>query len=129
MNVMGVRMVSEEDLEALLADRDPEVRELTRRARALLLELLPDAVQTCEGGDLGFGVGPGYKGLVFVLTPLKDAVRLGIAGGAALPDPHRVMKGAGKVHRHVRLESEADLARRELRDVLEAAVRVRKASR
>ncbi|MQA84259.1 MAG: hypothetical protein GEV03_06470 [Streptosporangiales bacterium] len=120
--------VSDAEIDALLASFDPKVQAIARRACGLVRDVLPGAVLTVDGDDIGFG-GPdyegGYKGLVFVVTPLKAAVRLGIAGGASLPDPHSLMRGTGKVHRQVRLESEADVARPELRSLLESAVNAR----
>ena len=95
-----------------------EVRELTIAARDLLRSVLPEGVETCEGGDLGFGVGPGYRGLVFVLTPKAHGVRLGIAGGATLPDPHHLMTGRGRVHRHLQLTKPSDLEQAGLRELL-----------
>jgi hypothetical protein len=113
-----------DDLDGLLAGFDPQVQAITRRLFALVLEVLPAAVRHRDGGDLGFG-GPGYtggyRGLVFVVTPLRSAVRLGIAGGASLPDPAGLMQGAGKVHRHIRLTSEADVDRPELEALMESA--------
>jgi hypothetical protein len=98
------------ELEPLLADRPAAVQEIARRLLAIARELVPDAVESRDADDYGVGFGPGYKGLVFVITPLADAVRLGIAGGASLDDPAGLMRGRGKVHRHVRLSdpSEAD---------------------
>ena len=63
-----------------------------------------------------------YKGLVFVVSAHRDHVTLGLAGGAALPDPAGLMQGAGKVHRHVKLRGAEDLARPELRALLTAAL-------
>ena len=101
--------------------------ELAARAADLIREVLPGAVESEEGGDHGFGVGPGYKGLVFVLTPFKDRVRLGIAGGATLPDPDGLMQGSGRVHRHVVLRTREDLESPALRALLERAAAARSA--
>ena len=99
--------------------------ELKDRARELIREVLPDPFESSDGADLGFGTGPGYKGLVFVLTPLHDRVRLGVAGGAALSDPDGLMQGRGKVHRHVVLRTPEDVDAPELRTLLERAVAAR----
>ena len=85
---------------------------------SLILSVFPDAVVTVDGGDTGYGSTTGYKGLCFVVTPHKSWVTLGIDHGASLPDPAGLMEGAGKVHRHVKLRSEADVARPELRSLL-----------
>ena len=54
--------------------------------------LYPDAVITVDGGDIGFGSGSGYQGLVFVVAPHNRHVTLGIAGGANPPDPAGLME-------------------------------------
>lgn len=113
------------DLDAFLASHIPSIQGIVHSARSLVLDVLPHAVQTQEGNDLGFGTSGGYKGLVFVITPLKSAVKIGVVGGASLPDPHGLLRGTGKVHRHVRLESEADVKRPELRSLLESALQAR----
>jgi hypothetical protein len=48
-------------------------------------------------------LGSGYKGLVFVISPFKTHVNLGIVHGATLADPAGLLEGTGKVHRHVKL--------------------------
>jgi hypothetical protein len=111
------------NIESLLATAAPEMAALARRACALASSVFPDAVVTVDGGDVGFGTGTGYKGLVFVVTPQRAHVTLGIAGGASLPDPAGLLQGTGKVHRHVKLRCDQDLDRPELRDLMEAAVR------
>jgi len=49
-------------------------------------------------------------------------VTLGIGWGAELPDPQKLMEGAGKVHRHVKLKSESDLKIPALEALLKAGV-------
>ena len=111
-----------EAVEQLLAAQQAPVAGLARRLVALIDELYPDAVVTVNGGDIGFGSGTGYKGLVFVVSPHAKHVTLGLAGGADLPDPAGLMEGRGRVHRHVKIREEADLVRPGLRDLMTAAV-------
>jgi hypothetical protein len=111
-----------DDVERLLATREPRVAELARHLCALVLQMYPDAVVTVDGGDIGFGSGTGYKGLVFVVAPHSRHVNLGIWGGAGLPDPAGLMEGTGKVHRHVKIRQTSDLDRPELRELMEAAL-------
>ena len=109
-------------MERLLAQRPAEPAGLARRLCAMILDAYPDAVVTVDGGDIGFGSGAGYTGLVFVVSPHARHVTLGLAGGAGLPDPAGLMEGAGKVHRHVKIRTAADLDRPELTDLVSAAL-------
>jgi hypothetical protein len=107
-----------DDVARLLAGRDPHIADLARALCGLILEVYPDAVVSVDGGDIGFGSGTGYKGLVFVVSPHSKHVTLGVAGGADLPDPAGLLEGAGKVHRHVKIRQTADLDRPEFRELL-----------
>ena len=113
--------------DAFLASVAGPAGTVARQAAAKLRGLLPGAIESCEGGDVGFGVAPGYKGLVFTLTPHAETghVTLGIADGASLKDPTGVLEGRGAKHRHVKLASAADLERPALDRLLREAAKRR----
>jgi hypothetical protein len=46
---------------------------------------------------------------VCTLILSKTGIKLGLVGGATLPDPHRLLSGSGKVHRQMQLSTPADL--------------------
>jgi hypothetical protein len=79
-----------------------------RLLRQRLLAELPDAgEQPDESGNvIGYGFGSGYKGLVCTIILSKSCVKLGIPHGATLPDPDRLLTGAGKVHRYFVVEDQ-----------------------
>jgi hypothetical protein len=52
----------------------------------------------------------------------RNGVKLGLFRGSELPDPKRLLKGAGKVHRHVHLRSPADLENPALKQLIEDAL-------
>jgi hypothetical protein len=111
------------DAEALLAALDPDVAAV---ARALRARLLHDLVGTTEQPDaaanvIGYGHGPGYKGLVCTIILSKKGVKLGFYRGAELPDPDRLLEGAGKVHRYVPVASAEAAADPKLGRLIEAA--------
>jgi hypothetical protein len=92
-------------------------------ARAVFDELrlaFPDAVLTADADGIGFGTG--YQHLVFTLLPASRHVTIGFARGTELADPAGLLTGSGKVHRHVKIHTEADLRRPELGDLFAAAV-------
>jgi hypothetical protein len=110
------------DVEGFLSSREPAMAAVARHVSEVILTLLPNATISMDEENLGFGVGTGYKGLVFTVAPHTTHVTLGVAGGASLPDPDGLLEGSGKVHRHVKLRSTADVDRPELRALMEAAV-------
>jgi hypothetical protein len=75
-----------------------------------------------DNENLGFGFSPGYKGLVFVLTPQRGYINLGIWDGASLADSQALMEGSGKRHRHIKLRSVHQLENPALIDLIQDAV-------
>jgi Domain of unknown function (DU1801) len=110
-----------EQQDAFLEGREDTVRMLALSSRDLVLEVFPDAVETAEGNDLGYGFDTGYKGLVFTIGLTRAGVNLGVFGGASLDDPAGLLEGTGKVHRHVKIRDVSDLSD-ELRELLTRAL-------
>ena len=117
-------MPNQAEIEKFLASYPPEVRGLAFAAREFLAAALPGAEETLDETSkvIGYGSGPGYKGVVCTLLLSKTGVKLGVAHGAALPDPSRLMQDSGKVHRHVPLLTNADLNQPGLKALLKAAL-------
>lgn len=113
--------------EALLKGRTPQVRKWARALRKIVEAAAPRAAER------------GYKGwnvLVFAptkemkmkemfcgISPHKDTVSLYFMKGARLPDPHKVLEGAGKGMRHVKIRSDADLRPATIKPLVHAAYR------
>jgi hypothetical protein len=122
-------MSSSQDVETFLAAYPKAVQETAFAARDFVLRVLPSVSESLHGSAklLGYGHGPGYKGLVCTLIMSKNGVKLGIYRGSELPDPRRLMTGAGKVHRHVPLQSASDVRRAGLRQLLKDALQASRA--
>ncbi|MBV9929420.1 MAG: DUF1801 domain-containing protein [Alphaproteobacteria bacterium] len=115
--------------DALLARYPPAVAETAAAVRRTLLDVFPAIEETPDesAGVIGYGDGPGYKGLVATIILSKKGVKLGLSGGASLPDPDGLLAGSGKVHRYVEMACPADADRPALRRLIEAARAVRAA--
>ena len=100
------------------------VRDTVQAARRLIFSILPGASEVVDikAGVIGYGYGTGYRDMICTLILSKRGVKLGLVGGAALPDPQRLMKGTGRVHRYVPLTSAEDLGRKGLKPLLRAAL-------
>jgi hypothetical protein len=105
---------------ALLSTYPEPVQRLVEDTRRWIRRTLPDAVESVDVGSrlIGYGHGPGYTGAVCTLILSRTGIKLGLVGGAALPDPHRLLRGSGKVHRHVPLTSAQDLRQAGLETLL-----------
>lgn len=118
--------MTSDQIQSVLSGYEPRIAELCRDAGALIHELLADAMVTVDRNIIGYGIGPGYTGLIFTVTPAKKHVTLGLSHGSELPDPAGLLEGAGRVHRHVKLRQPADLARPELRQLMVRAIAMRR---
>lgn len=108
--------------EQVLDNCTEPVRPLARATFDELRRVFPQAVITADADSIGFGTGPGYKYLIFTLLPATKHVTIGFARGAELPNPHGLLTGAGKVHRHVKIHTEEDLRRPELAELFTTAL-------
>jgi hypothetical protein len=109
----------------LIEPYPPEVQKLILAARIFVLGAIPKAMEMVDTKSkvIGFGFGTGYKDMICSLMPAKGWVTLGIGWGAELPDPQKLMEGSGKVHRHVKLKTEADLENPALEAIFKAALK------
>jgi hypothetical protein len=109
--------------EALLREYPDEVQRLAAEARRCLREWLPRAAEDVDSSArlLSYSYGPGYKGAVCTLILSKKGIKLGLVGGATLPDPRGLLEGSGKVHRYVQLSRPEDLKKAGLKQLVSAA--------
>ena len=107
-------------VESILGKYEEKISGLGFQIRAFLLKELKGITEYADGpaNIIGYGYGPGYKALVCTIIPSKKGIKLGFYKGSALPDPEKLLKGAGKVHRHVELKSEADVRNPALKKLL-----------
>ena len=70
---------------------------------------------------IAYGLDRGYKGLICGITLFKTYINIMLAQGASLPDPHGLLKGTGKLARHIKVTQTTDLTSPAIRALLEAA--------
>lgn len=117
-------MKLEDRFEDLLRGLDPEIQTLAHAARALIVSVRKDAHQEVYpgwGGYLLFKLGSETGNTVCHLSAHKKHVSIALSQGAGLPDPAGVLEGSGKHSRHIKIKTQADLKRPELKALLQAA--------
>jgi hypothetical protein len=115
-----------EALNEFLASNPPLVQELALTLRALILRVLPSAIEQVDPPSkiIAYGTDRTYAGLICAIAPHRAHVDLMFAQGAELPDPEHLLKGTGKRARHVRITERAEVENCALRTLLEAAARL-----
>lgn len=113
-------------LKSFLAPFSPEAQLLALATRKIIRKIFPDAIETAEGKELGYGFDRGYKGLVFAISLKKAGINLGVAGGATMDDPAHLLSGTGKVHRHVEILEQSALKNTALPELLNRALAERR---
>lgn len=111
-------------IQDLLVNYTHEIRDLTLAARALILECFPHALEQVNLPSklLAYGASAKFADTVFTLIPQAKWVNLGNSRALDLPDPHGLLQGTGKLHRHVKIHNLQDLKSPILHDLLFAAV-------
>jgi hypothetical protein len=116
------------DLLKFLKPYDPRVRELALGLRALVLEVMAPCHENIYDAysavAIGYGLSERLGDGICHVAVYSSNVNLGFNFGATLPDPAGILEGSGKQIRHIRIASEADLKRPEVRSYLQRACKV-----
>jgi hypothetical protein len=116
------------DIGEFLEPYNSEIREIALKARALILELAPDVIEQIDTSDklVAYGYGLKMGDTLCTIAPYKSWVNMGFYRGLELPDPAGLLTGTGKLHRHVKLKTLAEVETPALRELLLAAITAKK---
>jgi hypothetical protein len=113
-------------LKSFLAKYTPAMHAEMKAARAKLRKLVPGAIEMVydnwNGLVIGFGPTQRPSEAVLSLLAMPDHVTLCFLKGKQLPDPDKLLRGAGTTVRHYRLSGRADLDRRPIRKLISLAI-------
>jgi hypothetical protein len=116
----------DERLAAFIAEYAPEIAELARAACDRMRALLPGAFQLVYDNynalAIGFSPTQSSRNALFSIVLYPRWVSLFFLKGANLPDPDCVLKGSGKVVRHVVLKSAGDLDTEPIQELMTVAL-------
>jgi hypothetical protein len=118
---------SEVQLDAFLDKYTPAIAQLARECLRKMRTRLPGAVQLVYDNynALAIGFGPSERAseAIFSIALYPRWVTLFFLRGAGLPDPERLLKGGGKVVRHIVLASASDLDLPAIQELMAHALR------
>jgi hypothetical protein len=116
----------EEQLAGFIARYAPEIGALGQAALAKMRERLPGAIELVYDNynalAVGFGPTERASDAIFSIAFYPRWVSLFFLHGADLPDPQKLLKGGGKVVRHIVLESAADIDKSAVRTLMKRAI-------
>jgi hypothetical protein len=96
---------------ALIANYPQEVRDMTYKARALIISVLPKITEMPDekAGVIGYGYSNKYIDQVCTIILSKKGIKIGLNRGAELNDPEGLLAGSGKVHKYFQIHQIHDL--------------------
>jgi hypothetical protein len=99
-------------LVGFLAMHDPHIADLALALREIVLDEAPEASESIYQVytvAIWFGFSGKMKDMFCYIATSTDHVNLGFPRGARMADPSSVMEGTGKVMRHVKFSSLAEM--------------------
>jgi hypothetical protein len=112
-------------IEEFLKSYTPKVQEVSLELRKIAMELLPETEEILYEGWKNFTYGTGKsrtdKDLIIYIAPFKDSVNLGFYRGTNLPDKKKLLKGTGKLLRHIKLKTMADYEIEDIKQLITEA--------
>lgn len=109
-------------VEELLAYHNPEIKAIVSVLRGLILETVPDAVESAKAGWHSISYRHPQQGYFCGIFPEQEKVILVFEYGILLPNPDGVLAGDGKQVRNVMLYSPAQVPTRPIRKLLLEAI-------
>jgi hypothetical protein len=117
---------SAKQVDAFLAKFDPVMGKLIRSVRAALRKRFPTAIELVYDNYNFFVIGysPTERPTDYIVSLAANSKGVGLSfnHGATLPDPKKILQGAGKQNRFIRLPNAAELAKPEVEALLRAAI-------
>ncbi len=121
----GIITTNDSEFRGILGKRSADVAAIALAARRLIFEVLPQTIEVVwpKQRTSGYGTGPRKNTEQFAwLLPYERHVAMAFPYGVELDDPAGLLQGTGAKIRNVRLASLDDVARPELRRLIEVAI-------
>ncbi len=116
------------ELIKFLKPYDRGIQKLALQLRAVVLEEMAPCHENIYDAysavAIGYGTSDRLSDGICHIAVYTQHVNLGFNQGASLGDPQGVLKGAGKLIRHLTIKTQDDLARPEVRSFLKRALKL-----
>jgi hypothetical protein len=115
----GEAKVGKDNVDEFVRARvDAQLRPAVALIRSLMKECAPDAQEI-----ISYGI-PAYKAnrIVAVISPTKTDITFAFSRGAEFQDKYGLLRGAGKVSKHVKIRNAAEVNKAALRYYIKQAL-------
>jgi hypothetical protein len=116
---------AEKQLQTFIAKFEPKHQSVIRAARKVLRKRLATANELVWDNYnffvIGYSATERPSDSIVQIAAAANGVGLAFYRGASLPDPHKILLGAGAQNRFIRLESVEVLNRPEVKELIDAA--------
>lgn len=116
------------DLIKFLKPYDRAIQKLALQLRALVLEEMAPCHENIYDAysavAIGYGTSDRLSDGICHIAVYTQHVNLGFNQGSLLDDPRGILKGSGKLVRHLTIKTQDDLARPEIRTFLKRALKL-----
>ena len=111
-------------VEQFLSTYPHDVQELALKTRELVKAIVPDVQERVYEAykTIGYGSGTKMDAMFCYIAPMKDRINLGFYRGTVLPDAEGLLEGTGKLLRHVKVRTMAEVEKPALRQLIVDAV-------
>jgi hypothetical protein len=124
MAAAGIVTSDSSVFEEMVTAYPAKIRELALASRALIFDVLPRTVEVVwpRQRTAGYGTGPKKMTEQFCwLAPYPEHVVFGFYYATELPAPEGLLEGTGRLMRHVKIRTHADLENLALRRLVTVA--------
>jgi len=122
----GASVTPEKRLAGFIGKFEPKMQTLIRSVRRALRKQLPTAHELVYDNYnffvIGYSATERPSDCIVSIAAAANGVGLSFYRGATLPDPRKILQGAGSQNRFLRLESAGALSRPEVEALIAAAV-------
>jgi hypothetical protein len=115
-------------VDIFLRSYSPEVRAIALKTREIIRTVLPTVTEKVYPGwkVIQYGAGDKREDVFAVISPQRERINLGLANGAALPDPEGLLEGTGTGIRHIKITSAEAAEAPAVRDLVAGALKATK---